>query len=39
MILTKTYPANKSLTKVFDELFDAFPTTGEMMSGVTQPLR
>ena len=27
MILTKTYPANKSLTNVFDELFNAFPTT------------
>src|SRR5215218_6918041 len=27
MILAKTYPANKSLTNVFDELFNAFPAT------------
>ena len=27
MILTKTYPASKSLNNVFDELFNAFPTT------------
>ncbi len=28
MILTRTYPANnKSLTNVFDELFNAFPST------------
>lgn len=27
MILTKTYPANRNLTNVFDELFNAFPST------------
>lgn len=27
MILAKTYPANKSLNNVFDELFNAFPAT------------
>ncbi|MDQ6814197.1 MAG: Hsp20/alpha crystallin family protein [Bacteroidota bacterium] len=27
MILTKTYPAHKGLTSVFDELFNTFPTT------------
>ena len=27
MILTKTYPASKSLNSVFDELFNAFPAT------------
>jgi HSP20 family protein len=27
MILTKTYPASKSLNNVFDELFNAFPST------------
>lgn len=26
MILTKTYPASKSLNNVFDELFNTFPT-------------
>ena len=29
MILSKTYPANKSLNNVFDELFNAFPSTWE----------
>ncbi|MCW3113400.1 MAG: heat shock protein Hsp20 [Segetibacter sp.] len=40
MILTKTYPANKSLTKVFDELFDAFPTTwgNDVRSNTTAPV-
>jgi HSP20 family protein len=27
MILTKTYPANKAINNVFDELFNSFPTT------------
>ena len=27
MILTKTYPASKSLNNVFDELFNGFPAT------------
>lgn len=40
MILTKTYPANRSLTKVFDELFDAFPTTwgNDVRSNTTAPV-
>lgn len=29
MILTKPYPANKSLNNVFDELFNAFPVSWE----------
>ncbi len=29
MILTKTYPASKSLSNVFDELFNSFPVSWE----------
>lgn len=29
MILTKTYPANKNFTSVFDELFNSFPAAWE----------
>lgn len=40
MILTKTYPANKSLHNVFDELFNAFPVTrgNDLRSNTAAPV-
>ena len=36
MILTKTYPANRVINNVFDEFFNAFPTTwGNEVKGNT----
>lgn len=40
MILTKTYPTGKSVTNVFDELFNVFPATWEnnVTNNVTAPV-
>ncbi|MDB5246779.1 MAG: heat shock protein Hsp20 [Segetibacter sp.] len=40
MILAKTYPANKSLTNVFDEFFNSFPSNGanDGRTNVTAPV-